>query len=83
MEPSAVLQRKMPVITQLLEPAHRLAEEITKIEKRVAEIKKNHPDFIMAFKLQILLRKYEEMMDGKISLPRIMNLSGGNTIKLV
>ncbi|MGI6455705.1 MAG: hypothetical protein ACOX5R_08775 [bacterium] len=66
---SAVLQRKMPVITQLLEPAHRLAEEITKIEKRVAEIKKNHPDFIMAFKLQILLRKYEEMMDREDITP--------------
>ena len=61
--------RKMPVITQLLEPAHRLAEEITKIEKRVAEIKKNHPDFIMAFKLQILLRKYEEMMDREDITP--------------
>ncbi|HOL94564.1 MAG TPA: hypothetical protein PLH79_09475 [bacterium] len=54
------LQKRIPPVSSWLSPAEKHAREIARLEKQIAEFKRNHPDFIFAFKLQVLIRKYEE-----------------------
>ncbi|MFB3789518.1 MAG: hypothetical protein ACE15F_24435 [bacterium] len=56
------LQKRIPSISPWLNPAEQYAQETARLEKHIADIKRSHPDFIFAFKLQVLIRKYEEQL---------------------
>ncbi len=56
------LQKRIPSISPWLNPAEKFSQETARLEKQITDIKRNHPDFIFAFKLQILIRRYEEQL---------------------
>ncbi len=56
------IQRAIPVLSDYLDPASNLARSLVDVEKRIAEKKRNHPDFVMAFKLQVLVKRFEETL---------------------
>ncbi|MBI1390874.1 MAG: hypothetical protein GC154_20785 [bacterium] len=56
------LQRLIPVMTDYLEPGSQVSRDIAVLEKKISDKKRENPDFVMAFKLQILIRRYEESL---------------------
>lgn len=58
----AELQQWIPRLAEWIEPAMKFAKEIAGSEKSIADRKRKHPDFQMAYKMQILLQKYAEIM---------------------
>ncbi len=53
------LQAMLPVMSEYLNPSGDAAKEVARLEKQIADKKHEHPDFVMAFKLQVLIRRYE------------------------
>ncbi|MBZ0256101.1 hypothetical protein K8I31_08570 [bacterium] len=53
------LQSMLPVMSDYLDPGAASAQEVARLERQIAEKKREHPDFVMAFKLQVLIRRYE------------------------
>jgi len=57
------LQILYPLFSQWLNPGQKFSQETARLEKEIAAKKKEHPDFVLAFKLQILVRKYETSLE--------------------
>ncbi|RJP20740.1 MAG: hypothetical protein C4527_24605 [Candidatus Omnitrophota bacterium] len=57
------LDSLVPQLAKWLEPGSRFSQEIARLEKEIAEKKRKHPDFILAMKLQILVKRFEEAMN--------------------
>lgn len=58
------LDKMIPVLADWLDPSKKFAQEVARLEKEIADKKRNHPDFIFAIKLQILIGKYEEQLNS-------------------
>ncbi|MDP8245645.1 MAG: hypothetical protein P9L94_16290 [Candidatus Hinthialibacter antarcticus] len=56
------LQAMLPIMADYLDPGSTAAQEVARLEKKIAEKKREHPDFVMAFKLQVLIRRYEQSL---------------------
>ncbi len=61
---SQQIQSLIPALTEYMDPGSNLAKDIARIEKEIAEKKRKHPDYIHAFKLQMLVKKFEELMNN-------------------
>lgn len=57
------LQRMIPILTDWLDPGREFALDISRLEKTIADKKRKHPDFVFAFKLQILIKRYQEQWE--------------------
>jgi len=58
------LQNSFPILSDYLDPATKFAKESAALEKQIADKKKKHPDYILAFKLQMLVKKLEESLES-------------------
>lgn len=54
------IDKVTPKLMEWLDPGSDFAKEVARLEKHIAEKKRKHPDFVLAFKLQMLIRKFEE-----------------------
>ncbi|MEW6236107.1 MAG: hypothetical protein AB1656_12035 [Candidatus Omnitrophota bacterium] len=61
---SRELQNAIPVLSDYLDPGTKFAKESAALEKQIADKKKKHPDYILAFKLQMLVKKLEESLQS-------------------
>ncbi|MGC9329433.1 MAG: hypothetical protein ACP5I1_17495, partial [Candidatus Hinthialibacter sp.] len=59
----SALQRMIPVVSDWLDPGKKFALDISRLEKTIADKKRQHPDFVLAFKMQVLINRYQEQLE--------------------
>ena len=56
------IQPLVPEVQNWLGPGSKFAEEVARLERTIAEKKRKHPDFVMAYKLQMLVKRCEDQL---------------------
>jgi hypothetical protein len=59
---SGHIQSLIPTLSTYLDPGQATSKEIARLEKEIADKKRNHPDFVYAAKLNVLIQNYDSML---------------------
>ncbi len=57
------LEKAIPILSKYLDPGADFSQDVARLEKLIADKKRRHPDFILAVKLQMLVRNFEEKLN--------------------
>ena len=71
------IQRLIPVLHDWLDPGSVFSQSVARIEKDIAEKKRKHPDFVYASKLNVLVQRYEDMLQDQT----LDSIEYGNLLK--